>query len=121
MSIVGAFVNLLNNEKITELRKQRGWDQYELAKAADVTPSVISRMERGLQEDFKLSVIVAVAKALGTTVDVLLLPYSEPTAEIPPLLPKLANTIALLSQRPAKIQQHAAGILNGYLAALDEE
>ena len=65
---MGGFID---GSLIAKLRKQKGWEQQQLAAAAAVDPSVVSRLEQGIQEDFKLSVAVSIAKALGVCVDVL--------------------------------------------------
>lgn len=115
---VSAILRLLNTEKITQLRRQRSWNQNDLAHAAGVTAAVISRLERGLQDDFKLSVVAAVASALGVSVDSLLVSRAEVIEPIS-LVPELASAVADLSHRPETIQVQAAGILKGYLSTLD--
>src|SRR5262249_5026679 len=98
----------LDGARIAQLRKQKGWDQYELAAAARIAPSVISRMERNLQQDFKVSVLAAVASALGTSLDSLLVPFEETrgigfTAE-------LEVVLAQVRQQPDQVQRHIAGM-----------
>src|SRR5258708_38169293 len=65
-------VSIVNGDKIAELRRQRGWGQRDLAAEAQIDPSVISRLERNLQDDCMLSIVIAIAEALGVTVDELL-------------------------------------------------
>src|SRR5689334_8077888 len=90
-------VGTINNSKIVELRLQRKWDQKQLAQAAGVAQSVISRLEQGLQADFKISVIAAVAKALGVSVDSLLaLPYQPDTGDVVIELREVVNEISNL-------------------------
>lgn len=60
--------NALDGKRIAELRRNLGWEQQHLAEAAGVTASVISHLERNIQPDFKLSVVIAVAKALNVTI-----------------------------------------------------
>lgn len=51
-----------------DLRKQRGWTQEDLARAANLTTGTISRVERG--EDIpNLPTAQAIARALGVGVD----------------------------------------------------
>ena len=47
------FVGILNVTRIKTLREQKHWDQQDLARNAQVARSVISRLERGLQDDFQ--------------------------------------------------------------------
>jgi len=108
---------MLNISKIAELRKQKGWDQQTLAKEAGIDPSLISRLERGLQEDFKLSVIIALSKALGVSIDMLLEVQHQ---VIEPILdPELIAIINLIGQKPQRIHLQAAAILRGYLSFVE--
>jgi transcriptional regulator with XRE-family HTH domain len=108
----------VNGKKIAELRKLRSWNQKTLAAKAQVVPSVISRIEMGLQDDFKVSVVAAVASALETSVDSLLNHAYQPnTGEI---VVELQEAIVELSHTPKHIQRQAAGIIRGYLATLSE-
>lgn len=106
----------INGEKIAALRKQHGLDQLQLAKAADVAQSVISRMERGMQSDYKLSVIVSVARVLGVTVEDLL----EQGDNKGQLDPELQAVISILESRDKRTQRLAARTIRGLLAGLDE-
>ena len=112
-------VRKLRGTKITELRKLNGWDQFELAAAAHIAPSVVSRLERNLQADFKLSVVEAVAAALHVSIDSLL----EPSAgsETENVAAELEAAIVQLRTRSSRIQRHVAGMIRGYLSVLDEE
>jgi transcriptional regulator with XRE-family HTH domain len=111
-------MSLINSKKIRALRESRGWDQYELAAIANINRSVVSRLERGLQTDFKLSVIISIATALGVSVNELLSSYIEETKEMQALVPDLNIVIEDLRKRPAEIQHQAAGILRGFLSTL---
>ncbi|MEP7288847.1 MAG: helix-turn-helix transcriptional regulator [Chloroflexota bacterium] len=112
-------MNLLNGFKIKTLREQKHWEQQDLARAAGTARSVISRLERGLQNDFKLSVVVAIAMALGVSIDSLL----DESFQIvkPSFTPELQMALAELSHQPEKIQNHIAGIVQGYLTALKKD
>ena len=52
-------------------RIRRGWRQIDLAKAAKVSPTVVSRLERGRTEEVGLAAIRAVAAVLGIRVELL--------------------------------------------------
>ena len=109
-------MGIINNSRIIELRLHKKWEQKQLAQEAGVAPSVISRLEQGLQADFKITVIASVAKALGVSVDSLLShPYQADTGEI---VVELREIMVELSNQPNPIQRQAAGILRGYLATL---
>jgi transcriptional regulator with XRE-family HTH domain len=94
--------------------------QYELAEAAQINASVISRMERELQADFKLSVVVAIAQALGVHVDELLISHQK-TEEIKQnFVPELETTLIELRKQPATIQRQAAGVIKGLISTIQE-
>lgn len=107
----------IDGRRITTLREQRGWTQAQLAEAAGVTPSVISRLERNLQADFKLGVVVAVADALGVSLDALLGRQVEIEAA-GTLVVDLRSVLADLSTYPPAVQQHVAEIMRAYLDGL---
>ena len=108
---------MLNISKIAELRKQKGWDQQTLANQAGVDPSLISRLERGLQGDFKLSVVVSIAKALEVSVDSIL--ESKYHIKEPIFEPELTVILNQLGKKPGKIQLQVAAMLKGYLNYVD--
>src|SRR5262245_12483214 len=60
----GHMSDILDTQALRSLREAKGWDQQTLASAAGVDPSVVSRLERGLQVDLKASVLVGLAYAL---------------------------------------------------------
>lgn len=101
------------------LRRARGWDQRHLARAAGIDPSVVSRLERGLQEDVAGSVLLALARALGTSVDALLLPPEG--YRTPGLALEVAVVVEEVKRRPLTQQQQIAAILRTVLAALPVE
>ena len=112
-------VGILNSTKIKVLREQKRWEQQDLAREANIARSVISRLERGLQTDFKLSIIVAISKALGVSVDSLLdenFQVSNPT-----FTPEMQVALLELSEKSETIQNHVAGIVHGYLTALKRD
>jgi transcriptional regulator with XRE-family HTH domain len=57
--------------KLKEMRKERGWNQADLAKRAHVSPGYIARLETH-RHDPKLSTLEKLAKALGVKVGRLL-------------------------------------------------
>jgi transcriptional regulator with XRE-family HTH domain len=58
------------SSKITELRKQKGWSQYELSRQIEVSREIIGRYERG---DAMPSIEIAkkLADAFGVSLDYL--------------------------------------------------
>lgn len=111
--------SMLNTAKLIELRVKKGWDQYELAKIAGINSSVISRMERNLQSDYKLSVVIAIADALGVTVNDLI-SYETKVLDPEILLPALKNSVDKLSQKSYFAQKQVAAIIEAYLDTLEE-
>lgn len=61
----------VTRRRLRSLRLARGWSLDELAKRAHIGPSTISRIETGHRR-IALDQLVALARALGTTVDELL-------------------------------------------------
>jgi transcriptional regulator with XRE-family HTH domain len=57
---------------IKRLRKAKGWNKVELAKAADVTTAYISLLESGKKTNPSLDVLKRLAKALDVPVAELL-------------------------------------------------
>jgi len=112
-------VSVLNVSKIRSLRKQKGWEQKDLAASAKINPAVISRLERGNQNDFKISVIVSIAAALSVPIDNLL--QEEYQFSPPTLSPELQSAISHLNTHPTHVQNRIAGMIEGYLSALEKE
>src|SRR6185436_14361068 len=67
-----AMADVINPQVLRALREARGWDQQTLATNADIDPSVVSRLERGVQHNLQASVLVVLAHALDVAVDTLL-------------------------------------------------
>ena len=63
--------------RLTELMARRGWNQRDLAVHAELSQPSISRYLRG-QTEPKITDVIALAKALGSTVDVLIGVATEP-------------------------------------------
>ena len=112
-------MNVLNLSKIKSLRKQKGWEQKELAAKANVNPAVISRLERGLQEDFKVSVIVGISLALGIPIDALLEEKFQFSQQ--EMTPELQSASDRLSTQSPAIQNRIAALIEAYLTAIEKE
>lgn len=67
--------------KITELRKAKGWTQKDIAEKLNVSISAVSKWERGLNYP-DLSLMEPLAEILGITVSELLGVENEPTEQI---------------------------------------
>ena len=66
-------------DRIRQLREERGMSQEALARAAGLSVGVVTKLERtkGRQQDVRLGTAVALADALGVTVDELIRPKGE--------------------------------------------
>jgi len=107
---------VVDGDAIRSMREARGWDQLTLAQAAGVNPSVVSRLERGLQDDLKASVLVAIARAFSVPIDSLL--RSAHRQVSPDVTPELAEIVAELARLPPAHQKQVVALLRGYLSAL---
>lgn len=107
-------MRMLNTSKLRYLREMRGWDQKDLANAADIAPSVISRLERGLQQDLKLSVAIALSKALEVPIDQLL--DEEHQAMPTNVCQELELILNVLNTQPQDIQINTAKLISCYLS-----
>jgi transcriptional regulator with XRE-family HTH domain len=58
-------------QRLKQLREAAGMTQQGLANAAGLSMAVVSQLEQGLRADPRTSTLVALAKALGVTVDAL--------------------------------------------------
>lgn len=111
-------MSVVSAEKLRALREAKGWDQSTLAQVAGVYPSVVSRLERGLQDDLTASKLVALARALEVAVDALLTtPHEQPEAPEPDLVAAISRVNRL---SPAH-QRQAAAILRAYILAMPDE
>ena len=75
-------------ERIAELRHKCGLSQAELAKPLGLSASTIAMYEQGKREP-SVSILIALAAALGVTIDYLL--TGQPPQQIIPV-PKVGNT-----------------------------
>ncbi len=64
-------------ENIRRLREQRGLSQLALARAAGIDQGHLSAIEHGKRPDPQVSVLNAIARALGVTLDEVLDVSSE--------------------------------------------
>ncbi|MBA3825915.1 MAG: helix-turn-helix transcriptional regulator [Ktedonobacterales bacterium] len=113
---MGVFID---GKMLRKRREAKGWDQLTLAQLAHIHPSVISRLERGLQTDLKVSVLIAIANALGVAVDSLL-PADLSHEQRGPLSPEVETILAEIAQLSMEQQRHVAAILRGYLSGLPD-
>ena len=70
-------------ERLAKAREKRGWTPQELGARAGIRYETISRIENGKHAEPRVYVAVALAKALGTTVDYLAGMYAD-TADSEP-------------------------------------
>jgi transcriptional regulator with XRE-family HTH domain len=111
---------LINVDMLRSLREVRGWDQRTLAARAQIDRSIISRLERGSQTDLKVSILVAIARALEVTTDSLIVAPAKVDDPHPPLVTELAAVVDALAPLSPAHQHHVAAILRGYVSALPE-
>ena len=71
-------------ERLARAREKHGWTQRELAERAGIRYETISRIENGKHAEPRVYVAVALAKALGTTVDYLVGMYEDDESELLP-------------------------------------
>jgi transcriptional regulator with XRE-family HTH domain len=111
---------LINVEMLRSLREVRGWDQRTLAGHAGVDRSIISRLERGTQQDLKVSILVAIARALDVPIDTLIVPPEAAGGEHAPLRAELAAVVDALPPLSQAHQRQVAALLRGYLSAMPD-
>ena len=109
--------DVIDSQKLRALREARGWDQHTLAQQAKVDPSVVSRLERGLQTDLHASILVALARAMDIAVDTLL---ARPHQPAPELAAELTSAFTALSPLSPPQQRQVAAIIRAYLSTLPE-
>ncbi len=108
---------MISGDTLRTLRETKGWDQHTFAQQAGVDASVVSRLERGLQNDLKVSVLVRLAQALEVSLDSLVanrtLSPTELIGELEILLPHIQQV------SPAH-QRQIAAVIRSYLATMPE-
>lgn len=98
--------------RIKQLRKQRGWQQKELADKLDVRFSQLNKYESGLHAP-PLEKLVLLAEVLGTTVDFLL---TGARPEAPPLhSTRLLRRFQALEELKAQDQEPILEFLDAML------
>ena len=95
---------------IKDARTRRGLTQAQLARALGVQQNVVARLEDGGRADPRLSTVLAIAQALGMSVDTLAAEAGLTTAPVrrDVMQARLAATV------------HAARVAREQLAELDE-
>jgi transcriptional regulator with XRE-family HTH domain len=111
---------LLNVEMLRSLREVRGWDQRTLAEHAGIDRSIISRLERGTQQDLKVSILVAIARAFDVSTDTLIVAPEPEGDDHAPLTAELSAAVDALSPLSQAHQRQVAAVLRGYLSAMPE-
>lgn len=92
-------LELVTRRRLRRLRLARGWSLDELAQRAHIGPSTISRIETGHRR-IALDQIVALARALGTTVDELLDEHPDDEVVIKPTRNVVGGATHWLLTRP---------------------
>ena len=92
-------LELVTRRRLRSLRLARGWSLDELAKRAHIGPSTISRIETGHRR-IALDQLVALARALGATVDELLDERPDDDVVIKPTRNVVDGTTHWLLTRP---------------------
>lgn len=110
--------DVIDTKVLRALREAKGWDQQTLALHAGIDPSVVSRLERGLQVDLRASVLVALAHALALPVDAILAaPYQHSD---PGFGAELTVAIAALTSLSTGQQRQVAALLRAYMSVVPE-
>lgn len=105
---------LIEGAKIIALREAKQLTQQQLSQLSGVNGSVISRLERNMQTDFKLSVIANLAKALETTIDELMV--EAPQADVREFEPELKAALQVLRRQSPFAQKQLASIIMAYIS-----
>ena len=98
--------------RIAELRKNSAITQVQLAATVSVSQQTVASWEAG-RRDVPVSLLPALARALGTGVDTLVGQTSQPARRGP--TPKLLRQVERLSQLPKAKQRLVMEILDGVL------
>lgn len=103
---------IINVQALRLMREARGWDQQTLARAAEIDPSVVSRLEGGHQDDLRASVLVALARALDVPIDELI---NGPAGREASYVLELTAVLPEVARLTEAQQRQVAAILRGYL------
>lgn len=85
---------------VKQLRKKRGWSQTELADRAKISLQTVNRLEKMTQAT-RPSNLAAIAEALGTSKEELML---DPDALEPKQAPSAAKIAQLLAESEARLE-----------------
>ncbi len=107
---------LIDVAMLRTLRKARGLSQEALAKLAGIDRTVVARVERGGQEDIRLSVLLGLARALDVSVEKLVKAPQTDSGQPPQLVQELAAAVASLDTLAPEFQLQLAAIINAYLS-----
>ena len=107
--------SFINAHALRERRKARGWDQLTLAREAGIDPSVVSRLERGLQADLRVSVLVALIRALDIPIEEILL-LSPMHSPVNGDILELESLIFQIRHLPPPYQEQIIALIATYLA-----
>jgi transcriptional regulator with XRE-family HTH domain len=106
---------LFDGAQLRALREARGWDKATLAQRAGVSASVLTRLERGSQADLRVSILVALARALEVEPAVLL--NNHQTVREPVMI-ELQAALHEASHLASEYQRHLASIIRAYIRDL---
>ena len=110
---------VIDGQTLRAMREARGWNQSTLARTAGIHPSVISRIERGMQDNLDADVLVALARSLQAPVDALLVTPDKPGEHgRGRLMRELAAEVAVLAELSDTQQRQVAAIVRAYRATL---
>jgi len=110
---------VIDRQTLRALRPAHDGDQQTVARTAAVDPSVVARLDRGLQSDLDASVLVALARSLGVAVDALLAaPTARTAADV---VPALAAAVAEVSHLPEVEQRRRAAMLRAYVTSRQKQ
>lgn len=73
--MIGKEKNLIG-ENVKRHRLFKGWEQEDLARETNLSPSVISKLERGI-ENIEIDNLIKICKELGITLEELLIKDSN--------------------------------------------
>ena len=78
-------------ERLTELRKSRGWSQEQLGERLGVTRQTVSKWELGSTTP-EMEKLAAMSELFGISIDALVKGEGAPAEELPTEKPKRTNT-----------------------------
>lgn len=112
---------MINIAALRHYREQKHWSQRDLARVAKVDASIVSRLERGLQDDMTVGVLVALSDALDIPPAALLPPIVEDDSpRSATLTAEMADVVRLVAFLPPRFQNHLAATIRGYVAGIKD-